>query len=43
MSEELVVERVEVDKSKREGDNVLAAAEKRLLLFRSPAVDGGDR
>lgn len=38
------MECVDVDKrkrEKREGDNVLAAAEKRLL--HSPAVDGGDR
>lgn len=35
-------ERDDVDKSKKEGDNVLAAAYFRLLLC-SPAVDGGDR
>lgn len=37
-----IQERVDVDKSETEGDNVLAAADLRLLLC-SPAVDGGDR
>lgn len=37
-----IQERVDVDKSKTEGDNLLAAAGLRLPLC-SAAVDGGDR